>query len=137
MKKAVGFYLSAAVLVLSLVALVAYLVNCGTAFAWAVSGVNAWIVILFICAAAISGAVMFMGDKGLLTDALIVAAPVALIIGFTLLLGDRVGDIASIFTFQNNAQNMADLTSALVALVVSAVGALVAVVRAFTKTVKA
>lgn len=133
MKKAIGFYLSAVTLVLSVVALVAYLVNCGTAY-FSGMGTNTLVVCCFAGSAVLSLIGILLTKVKVVSDLALIAAPAAMVYGLMALLNDRVAGIASIFTFENNAANMADLTSCLIALAVALVAVILGVVSCFTAT---
>ncbi len=65
------------------------------------------------------------------TDLLVVAAPVLCVVGLLVLANSRINGIASILTFTNNAQNMADLRSAVIAMILIAAAALMGLINAF------
>ena len=134
MKKASGFYLAAVTLVLSVVAIVAYAINCGTAY-FGPSGMNGLVMGCLIGGAVASLLAMFV--NGILGDILTIIAPAATIYGVMNMLNDRVAGIASIFTFEMNAQNMADLTSCIVALVAGLLAMILGIVTAFNAIKKA
>ena len=64
-------------------------------------------------------------------DILPIAAPALLMFALLTLVNARVNGIAAIMTFENNAANMADLQSALVAIGAFAAAALLACLAAF------
>jgi hypothetical protein len=64
-------------------------------------------------------------------DILPIAAPALLMFALLTLVNSRVNGIAAIMTFENNAANMADLQSALVAIGALAAAALLACLAAF------
>ena len=135
MKKAIGYYFSVVTLVLSVVALAAYAMNCGTAY-FSRMGMNMVVMGCFGACTVCALLSMFLSKTPVLGDLLIIAAPVTMVWGFMNLVNDRVAGIASIFTFEMNAQNMSDLTSCLVALVVALLAVIIGIVRSFMKTVK-
>lgn len=135
MKKGIGFYLSGATLVLSVVALAAYFINCGTAY-FSKLGTNPVVIGCFAAGIVLALASMFLSKVPVLGDAAIICAPAALIYGLINFVNDRVVGIAAIFTFENNASNMADLTSCLVAMVVTVLAVIVGVVSSFTPATK-
>ena len=65
------------------------------------------------------------------TDILPVAAPALLIVAALTLVNSRINGVAAIMTFENNAQNMADLQSAIVAIAALVVAAVLAALNAF------
>ena len=70
------------------------------------------------------------------SDALAVLPLVLLIVATITLAGSRIVGIAAIMTFENNAQNMADLTSAIVGIAACLVAAIVGIAASFFDTVK-
>lgn len=60
-----------------------------------------------------------------------VVSGVLLVTGLALFIQSRVNGIAAIMTFTNNAQNMADLSSAIVGMVALAIAMLLNMVSAF------
>lgn len=123
--------------VLAIVGLISYLVNTGTNY-YAKMGVNASIVICLIAAAVLSAARLFIGQTGkpAWADILPVAASVLAVLGFMFLLNARVNNLAAVFTFENNAANMADTTSCIVAIAASLLAVIVTIVSAFSDTAK-
>ena len=123
--------------VLAIVGLISYLVNTGTNY-YAKMGVNASIVICLIAAAVLSVARLFIGQTGkpAWADILPVAASVLAVLGFMFLLNARVNNLAAVFTFENNAANMADTTSCIVAIAASLLAVIVTIVSAFSDTAK-
>ena len=64
-------------------------------------------------------------------DILPVLAPVCLIVAALNLVNSRINGIAAIMTFENNAQNMADLQSGIIAIAALIAAAVLAVFTAF------
>ena len=69
-----------------------------------------------------------------IADILPILAPSLCMFAFLTLLNSRVNGIAAIMTYENNAANMADLQSALVALVAMCLAAVLSCVAAFFNT---
>ena len=136
-KQSAGFYTNALAAVLAVVGVIAYSVNCGTDY-FVSKGNNPAIMVCGIAAAIVLAGVIVLTQKGpnIIGDLLAIAAPVLLMAATVLLAGLRVGDIASIMTFENNASTMADMTSAVVALVALLVGNVISIVAAFQDVTK-
>ena len=120
--------------VLALVGLIAYLINTKTNY-YAKMGVDASVVICLCAAAVLSIIRLFFGKPGW-ADILPVAATVLATAGFMFLVNARVNNLAAVFTFENNAANMADTTSCIVAIAASLLAVILMVVSAFSDTVK-
>lgn len=121
----------------AVVGAVAYFMNCRTNY-FINLGVSP--VVLGCALAAIVLQVVYIlatqKGKALWTDLLAVIPPVLLIVATINLAGSRISGIASIMTFENNAQNMADLTSAIVGIAACLIAAIVGIAAAFFDTVK-
>ena len=91
-----------------------------------------------VCAIVLQAAYIIVTQKGnqLWTDILAVLPPVLLIVATITLAGSRISGIASIMTFENNAQNMADLTSAIVGIAACLIATIVGIAASFFDTVK-
>ena len=135
MKKGIGFYFSACALVLSVVATVAYFINCGTAY-FSNLGTNPLVIACFIGSAVLALLSIVLNKVPVVGDLAVICTPAVLVYGLINFVNDRVGGIAAIFTFENNASNMADLTSCLVAMIVAVVAVIVGVVSAFNTASK-
>lgn len=137
-KQAAGFYVTCITAVLALLGLVFYMVNAGTAY-FANLGVDAAVVACLCVAAALYlvllAASQKMGNHKAL-DALFVVASVLVAVALVRFGSSRVNGIAAIMTFENNAQTMADLSSAIYGLVFCGVAMLTGLVASFMKIVK-
>lgn len=114
-KQGAGFYLTAISTVLAVVGLVFYLINCNTAYFSNLGihpGVLGCLVIAILAEIGMIAGNESMGEKQYF-DIMPVIASVSLIVGVVLFISVRVAEMASIMTFENNAQNMADLSSAI------------------------
>ena len=134
----IGFYATGLSFVAGAVALVFYIINTGTDY-FANLGVNPMVA---GCAAAALIAqlvllVLSRKEQPVWLDLVAAAAPVLLMIAFASLIGARVNGIASIMTFENNAQTMADLSSAIVSLVAFFLAWLIGVISSFFNIRKA
>lgn len=136
-KQSAGFFLTLISAVLAAAGLVFYFINCQTNYFRAL-GSDARVI---ACAAvAILAQVLLLvaaqkGQKPWM-DVLPVAAPVLLVVSTLLFLSARVNGIAAIMTFTNNAQNRADLQSAIIGMVCLLLATLVGVVAAFFDVTK-
>ena len=137
MKKSAGFFMTILSAAAAAVGAAAYFMNCQTNY-FINLGVDP--VVMGCAAAAIVLQVVYIAvtQKGhaLWSDVLAVIPPVLLIIAAITLVGARVGSIASIMTFENNAQNMADLTSAIVGIAACLIAAIAGIAASFFDTVK-
>ena len=121
--------------VLAIVGLIAYLINTGTAY-YAKMGVDTVIVVCLIAAAALSLIRLFFGKSGTpaWTDLIPVCASVLAAVAFMFLLNARINNLAAVFTFENNAANMADTTSCIVAIAACLLAVIATVISAFSDT---
>lgn len=132
-KQGAGFYLGALALVLGAVGTVYYNINCHTSY-FSNLGTNP-VVLGSAVAALVLLLVVLVGSQlakeNPLLDVCHVAAPVLLMVAFANFATSRVNGIASIMTFENNAQTMADLNSALVGLVLLLLATVAGILAAF------
>lgn len=136
-KKSAGFFLTALAAVAAIVALAAYLVNTGTAY-FGNLGVNPAVAGCVGAAIVLELVLLVAGSKGQKNwmDILPVASSVLLIVAAVNFVSVRVNGIAAIITFENNAQNMADLTSALVGIIACVIAAVISILSSFFDVVK-
>lgn len=127
-----GFYLTILSAIAAIVGLTSYLVNCGTDYFMnlgvspVVAGcVGAAIVIQIVYVIAAQ-----KGQKPWM-DILPVVSSVLLVVAVVMFLSVRVNGIASIMTFENNAQTMSDLTSAIVGIACCLAAAVVSIISSF------
>lgn len=136
MKKAAGFYLTAASAVLALLGTVFYFVNCNTNY-FKKDGTNTTVIIALVAGVVLAVLALLAGKAPkVCTDLASMAAPAAMMASLMLFLNDRIVGIAAIMTFTNNAQNQADLRSAFVAMGLLLVGVIVGIVGNFVATLK-
>lgn len=137
MKKSAGFFMTILSAAVAVVGAAAYFMNCRTDY-FINLGVNP--VVMGCAIAAILCQVVYIvaTQKGhaLWSDILAVLAPALLMVAAITLVGARVGGIAAIMTFENNAKNMADLTSAIVGIAGCLIASIVGIAAAFFDTVK-
>ncbi len=136
-KLSTGAVIACIAAALAIVGLIAYLINAGTNY-YAKMGVDAVVVVCLIAAAALSLIRLFFGRDGkpMWTDLFPVCASVLAAVGFMYLLNARINSLAAVFTFENNAANMADTTSCIVAIAACLLAVIAAVVSAFSDTAK-
>lgn len=137
MKKSVGFFMTILSAAIGAVGAVAYFMNCQTSY---FGNLGLSPVVMGCAVAAIVLQILYIvaTQKGhaLWSDLLAVLPPVLLIVATVTLAGTRIAGIAAIMTFENNAQNMADLTSAIVGIAACFVAAVIGIAAAFFDTVK-
>ena len=118
--------------------LVLYMMNCKTNY-FINSGVNNAVVACLAAAAILEivmiAASMKMGAKPVL-DILPVACGVLTAYALIQFISSRIAAIGSIMTFENNAQNMADLKGAIVGMIVCAAALICTIISSFFKVVK-
>ncbi len=137
-KQSVGFLLNVVSVVAAVIGLIGYLVNCGTNY-FSNIGVDAVVVGCAVAAIVVQAAYVVVNLKGTKTwaDVLIVAVAVLLMVATLLLIGSRVNSIAAVMTYENNADNMADLMSCIVGIAGLLVATVVSVVASFHDVTKA
>lgn len=137
MKKSIGLYLTALSAVAGVAGAIAYGINTGTKY-FINLGVNSTVMGCIVAAIVCQVAYLVLSRKGHkpFSDALAVLPPVLQIVAVVTLLSIRVNGFAAIMTFENNPQNMADLSSAIVAIAACLVATLVGVLASFFDVVK-
>lgn len=136
-KQSLGFYMTALSAIAAVVGIIAYLINCGTNY-FVNLGVDPMVVGCTVVAVALQVVYIILTQKGnkIWTDVLPVAFTVLLIAATLLFVGARVNGIASIMTFEGNAQTMADLTSAIVGIVGCLIASIISLISSFFDVVK-
>lgn len=131
-KKAIGFYTALLTAILAVVGLIFYFVNCGTAY-FSNLGSDPMVIAALIIAVVLQLVAAFLSGVAnhLLADIAAVVSPALLAIALVRFVSARINGIAAIMTFEGNAQTMADLTSAIVAIALFVVAMLIAVISAF------
>ena len=134
----IGFYTTGLSFVAGVVALVFYMINAKTDY-FANLGLSPVVV---GCTGVAVGAqlvllVLSKQEQPIWMDLAAVAAPVLLMVAFINLTGSRVNGIASIMTFENNAQTMSDLTSAIVSMAALLIACLIGIVSSYFNIRKA
>ena len=114
------------------------MMNCKTNY-FINSGVNNAVVACLAAAAILEivmiAASMRMGAKPVL-DILPVACGVLTAYALIQFISSRIAAIGSIMTFENNAQNMADLKGAIIGMIVCAAALICTIISSFFKVVK-
>ena len=137
-KKAAGFYITLLTVLATVVSAIFYLVNCNTQY-FANLGINGGIVVLLAVAAVLEIAYIIGSGRANLKkyfDLIPIISGMILMIAFVLLLNVRVSSIATILSFQKNAQTMADLSSAIAAMAACIIAAILNMAGAFFKVSK-
>ena len=132
MKRAIfGSTMTVITIAAAVAGLVNYITNSNTTyFAW----LGKDPVVIGCTAAGIAALVLWLvlGEaRASWKDILPVAAPACLIVAALTLVNSRINGVAAIMTFENNAQNMADLQSAIVAIAALVAAAVLAALTAF------
>lgn len=137
MKKSIGFYLTILSALAAFVAAAAYVVNCNTDYFIGL-GVSPVVMCCLIAAIALQIAYLILTRNGhrMWNDILAVLPPVLLIEAVVTLINVRTNSFAAIMTFENNARNMADMTSAIVSIAACVMAVLISILASFFDTVK-
>lgn len=137
-KQAAGFYFATCTAVLAIVGLIYYMINTSTAY-FANLGTDALvvgcIVVAVVAELVLLVAAQKMGNAQLL-DLLFLAATVLIAIALVRFGTARVNGIAAIMTFENNAQTMADLSSAITGMVCLGAAMVSGMIASFCNIVK-
>ena len=137
-KVGAGLVLSVITALVTVLGLVLYMINCKTNY-FINSGVNNAVVACLAAAAILEivmiAASMRMGAKPVL-DILPVACGVLTAYALIQFISSRIAAIGSIMTFENNAQNMADLKGAIIGMIVCAAALICTIISSFFKVVK-
>lgn len=126
--KSVGFFMTILSAIVTVMGLVAYIMNTRTDY-FINLGVN--YVVVACAVAAIVLQVVHIVWRQPWSDVLAVLSPVLLIVATITLFSTRINGSAAIMTFQNTAQNMADLTGAIVAIAVFFIAVVIGVIASF------
>ena len=130
-KQSAGFYLAAITTVFAIAGLVFYYINCNTDYLSQV---------VCLAAACVLELVYIIGyeraGSKIYLDLLPVIAGVLLTAALVLFISSRVAGIASIMTFENNAQTMADMKSAVIGMVFCLLAIVFNIIASFFRVVK-
>ena len=123
-KMGAGLVLSVITVLVTVAGLVLYMMNCKTNYFVKTTGTDNTIVACLAVAAILEIVMIIvsvkMGAKPVL-DIIPVACGVLTAYALIAFVGSRIAAIGSIMTFENNAQNMADLKGAIIGMIVCAV----------------
>ena len=113
-KRGAGFFLTWFALLMAADALISYLRNCRTHY-FASFGIDRRIVALLLAGIILQIILLVFSVRKfrVIGDVISMALPAVYIAALVAFLSARLTEIAFIFTFENNAANMADLQSAL------------------------
>lgn len=138
-KMGAGLVLSVITALVTAAGLVLYMMNCKTNYFSRNTGVDNTIVACLAVAVILEivmiAASVKMGAKPVL-DIIPVVCGVLTAYALISFIGSRIAAIGSIMTFENNAQNMADLKGAIIGMVVCAVALICTIIASFFKVVK-
>lgn len=137
-KMGAGLILNAITILVTCAGLILYIMNCNTNY-FANMGVDTAVVIC-LAAALILEVVMVVGSLKMgakpVLDILPIASGVLTAFAAIRFIGSRIAGAASIMTFENNAENMADLNGAICAMAVCVVALVCVIITSFFKVVK-
>ena len=134
----IGFYATGLSFVAGVVALVFYMINAKTDYFANLGGSPVVVGCTVVAVVAqLLLLVLSKQNQPIWMDLAAVAAPVLLMVAFINLTGSRVNGIASIMTFENNAQTMSDLTSAIVSMAALLIACLIGIVSSYFNIRKA
>ena len=130
-KMGAGLVLSVITVLVTVAGLVLYMMNCKTNYFVKTTGTDNTIVACL----AVATILEIVGAKPVL-DIIPVACGVLTAYALIAFVGSRIAAIGSIMTFENNAQNMADLKGAIIGMIVCAVALIFTIISSFFKVVK-
>ncbi|MCR5452916.1 MAG: hypothetical protein K6F00_09835 [Lachnospiraceae bacterium] len=118
--------------VLALLGCIFYVINTKTNY-FAGNGVSTPVIACLAIAIVCMVVYVIIGMRGtpVWADILPVASSALLISGLMNFASARINGIAAVMTFENNAQNMADLKSAIIGMVLVGIAAVVSIIAAF------
>ena len=130
-KQGAGTYLTALTAIASVVGFAFYMVNCGTNY-FKSQGTNPIVTACTLVSIAAQVLYLIMGQKDTpVADVMPVISGVTITVALAYFIQARVNGIAAIMTFTNNAQNMKDLSSAIVAIAALAIAMILNMVASF------
>ena len=121
-KMGAGLVLSVITALVTVAGLVLYMMNCKTNY--------------FINSGVDNAVVACLAVAAILEIVMIVACGVLTAYALIQFVSSRIAAIGSIMTFENNAQNMADLKGAIIGMIVCAVALICTIISSFFKVVK-
>lgn len=137
-KQSAGFYFTALSVIAAVVGMVFYLINCNTDY-FGNLGVNAVIVGCLVVAILLELVYIAGCNKvgtGLVVDVLPLIGAALYMVAFVQFVAARVNSIATILSFEKNAQTMSDLSSAIVGMVCCLVAIVFHIIASFLKVAK-
>ena len=137
-KQAAGFYLMLLALILGTAGIVFYMINCNTAYFFKL-GIS-WGVVGCLVAGVVLEILFVAGQEKSpempVLDILPILAGVLLMAGFVFFVRLRVNSIATILSFERNAQTMADLSSAIIGMGCTLAAVIMTIISSFFRTVR-
>ena len=133
-KQAAGFYLMLLALILGTAGIVFYVINCNTAY-FSNLGIS-WGVVGCLVAGVVLEILFVAGQEKPVLDILPILAGVLLMAGFVFFVRLRVNSIATILSFERNAQTMADLSSAIIGMGCTLAAVIMTIISSFFRTVR-
>lgn len=135
-KKSAGFVLSLLTAIAGVVGLVFCMVNANTDSFRKIGTSPVVIACAVVAVVALVLRVVLDGKQPLAADVMSVIAGVTLVVAVAQFISPRVNTIASIITFTNNAQTMADLSSAIYGTATLLIAVVLNIIAAFTNVNK-
>ena len=135
-KKGAGFILTLLTAIAGVVGLAFCLVNANTDSFRKIGTSPVVIACAVIALAALVLRIVLDSRQALAADAMSVIAGVTLVVAAVQFISPRVNTIASIITFTNNAQTMADLSSAIYGTAALLIAVVLNIIAAFTQVTK-
>ena len=135
-KKGAGFILTLLTAIAGVVGLAFCLVNANTDSFRKIGTSPVVIACAVIALAALVLRIVLDSKQALAADAMSVIAGVTLVVAAVQFISPRVNTIASIITFTNNAQTMADLSSAIYGTAALLIAVVLNIIAAFTQVTK-
>lgn len=137
-KQAAGFYITVLTAALAVASVVSYLINCRTDYFSKMENHFGLVVCILIAVVIDIIYIVGVNKKGpeKYFDVVPVVCGVLFMVAFALFMVARVSSIATILSFEKNAQTMSDLTSAIVGMVTCFLAAILNIAGAFCKVVK-
>ena len=137
-KQSIGFYLTILAVIFGLVGITAYFINCNTAY-FSNQGVHMGLVVCIIVGIIFEIIYILGSEKDstkIWLDAFPVLSGILLMVGFVIFVSLRVNSIATILSFERNAQTMSDLSSEIVGMVCCLLGVLFTIISSFFRIEK-
>lgn len=135
-KKGAGFILTLLTAIVGVVGLVFTLVNANTDSFRKIGTSPVVIVCAVVAIAALVLRIVLDGKQTLAADAMSVIAGVGFAVAMAQFISPRVNQIASIISFTNNAQTMADLSSCIYGTAALLIAVVLNIIAAFTNVTK-